>query len=473
MTAIWDHKAAEKATGGIASGPWEATGVSIDTRTLAPGDLFIALKGPNHDGHDHLEAARKGGAAAAVISAPTKAPADLPTLVVDDTLGAMIDLAASARTRMAGKVIGITGSVGKTGTKEGLARAFAALGETHATQGNLNNEIGLPLTMDRMPANTDYAVLEMGMNHPGEIQPLSDLARPDIAIITTVQPVHLEFFDGIQGIADAKAEIFSGLKKGGYAILPRDHPLFHHLRERALSAGVAAENIIGFGTHPEAHVRLLTCDATETGSRATATIGDRTLTYDLGMPGDHWAINSLAIIAAVRYLDGDLDRALAALKDWQPGKGRGNRFRVDLPQGGYFTLIDESYNASPPAMRAAFDVLAHVEPQPGGRRVAILGDMLELGETAPSLHAALAPSLEENSIDMVFTAGPNMAHLDKTLESDRRGLHTDDSAGLVKPVVNFVRAGDVVLVKGSLGMRMAAIVEALSAMDRKGTSNAV
>lgn len=473
MTVIWDHKTAEKATGGVASAAWEATGVSIDSRTLAPGDLFIALKGPNHDGHDHLASALEKGAAAAVISDTAKCPSDLPSLVVDDTLGAMIDLAASARTRMKGKVVAITGSVGKTGTKEGLALAFAAQGKTHATLGNLNNEIGLPLTMDRMPADTDYAVLEMGMNHPGEIQPLSDLARPDIAVITTVQPVHLEYFEGIQGIADAKSEIFSGLKKDGHAILPRDHPLFHHMRERALAAGIREDRIIGFGTHPEAHVQLLKCDTTDTGSRATATIGGQTLVYDIGMPGEHWAINSLAILAAVRYLGGDLDKAVGALQAWLPGKGRGQRYQVNLPQGGSFTLIDESYNASPPAMRAAFDVLAHVEPQPGGRRVAILGDMLELGDAAPSLHAALAASLEENSINMVFTAGPNMAHLNKVLDKDKKANHATDSAALVGPVKSYIGAGDVVLVKGSLGMRMATVVNALMSLDKTGASDAV
>ncbi|WP_259780659.1 UDP-N-acetylmuramoyl-tripeptide--D-alanyl-D-alanine ligase [Aestuariispira ectoiniformans] len=473
MTVIWDHKAAEKATGGKASGPWEATGVSIDTRTITPGDLFVALKGPNHDGHAYLETARDKGAAAAIISDSDKAPEGLPVLTVTNTMGAMIDLAAAARTRMSGKVIAITGSVGKTGTKEGLALAFAALGKTHATLGNLNNEIGLPLTMDRIPADTDYSVLEMGMNHPGEIQPLSDLARPDVAIITTVQPVHLEFFEGIQGIADAKAEIFSGLNKGGYAILPRDHPLFHHMRERALEAGVAEDRIIGFGTHPDAHVRLLKCDAIPTGSRATAVMDGETRVYEIGMPGEHWAINSLAILAAVRYLGGDLDKAVEALKDWRPGKGRGCRHQISLPQGGSFTLIDESYNASPPAMRAAFDVLAHVKPHPGGRRVAILGDMLELGDSAPSLHAALASSIEENSIDMVFTAGPNMAHLNKVLERGRKANHAADSAALIGPVVSYIGAGDVVLVKGSLGMRMAAIVNALNALDKKGARDAV
>lgn len=473
MTIIWDHSSAAQATGGTASGPWRASGVSIDTRTIAPGDLFIALKGPNHDGHDHLIAARDRGAAAAVVADAAKAPEGLATLAVGDTLGAMIDLAAAARTRMRGKVIAITGSVGKTGTKEGLALAFGALGKTHATLGNLNNEIGLPLTMDRMPEDTDFAVLEMGMNHPGEIQPLSDLARPDVAIITTVQPVHLEYFDGIQGIADAKAEIFSGVAKDGFAILPRDHPLFHHLRERALAAGIDATRVIGFGSHPDAQVRLLRSQPTATGSRVTAVTGGDTLVYDISLPGEHWAINSLAILATVRCLEGDLDRATKTLAAWRPSKGRGQQFKIHLAGGESFTLVDESYNASPPAMRAAIKVLSSIAPAETGRRIAVLGDMLELGADAPSLHAALATSIEENKIDMVFTAGPNMAHLNKALPAHLKTTHAADSDTLVTPVTDFIRPGDVVLVKGSLGSRMASVVNALTDMDVEGQPRAL
>ncbi|MBS29455.1 MAG: UDP-N-acetylmuramoylalanyl-D-glutamyl-2, 6-diaminopimelate--D-alanyl-D-alanine ligase [Alphaproteobacteria bacterium] len=470
---IWTRDEVLVATSGQARGPgkdWAATGVSIDSRTCQPGDLFLAVSGDRFDGHEYVADALETGAAAAIVS---RTPADLSEnaelVVVDDCLVALDGLGRTARDRTDADVVAVTGSVGKTGTKEALALSLGALGPTHATMGNLNNHIGAPLTLARMPRDARFAVIELGMNHAGEISELSKLTRPDVAIITTITAVHLEFFDHIGAIADAKAEIFDGMNKGGTAILNRDNVYFAILAARAWARGL--ENVIGFGAHPEADAHLASCEIDENGSDVTARIGERIIRYRLNVPGRHWIHNSLAVLGAVAALNGDIDTAAAALAELTPPKGRGARISIHLSDG-LLTVIDDSYNASPASMRAAFAVLGDTQPTSGGRRLAILGDMLELGSASAQLHAALADDIEANGIDQVFCAGPDMAALDAVLPNALRGGSAASSEDLAATVCAAVRPGDVVLVKGSLGSRMGLIVNALTALENPGTREA-
>jgi len=440
--------------------------VSIDSRTVAPGDLFVALQGPSFDGHDYVAGALEAGAVAAVVHRLPEGVDPARLLVVEDTFQALQALARFARARAeAARVVGVTGSVGKTGTKEMLALALSALGPTHATQGNLNNHWGVPLTLARMPADTAYAVIEMGMNHPGEIRPLTQLTRPHVAVITAIAPAHIEFFGDEAGIADAKAEILEGLDPEGVAILPRDSRHFRRLARAARAAGAA--RVVGFGAHAEADARLLDL-ARDPGNQRVfmACDGIGGLGYRLGLDGRHWAINSLAVVAALRALvpeGADIMPAVAALGRMQPPKGRGERREISM-RGGRLRLIDESYNASPMAVSAALETLALAPLEAGGRRIAVLGDMLELGVDGPTLHAGLAASVLEHGIDVVHTAGPLMAHLHQALPAGRRGVHAANSAALAPLVAAAVRPGDVVMVKGSLGSRMSLVVRALLAL---------
>ncbi|MBO6782168.1 MAG: UDP-N-acetylmuramoylalanyl-D-glutamyl-2,6-diaminopimelate--D-alanyl-D-alanine ligase [Alphaproteobacteria bacterium] len=463
--ALWTTEETCAATGGRpAGGPdsWEATGVSIDSRTCAQGDLFVAISGERFDGHDFVAGAFEAGASAAVVSRiPDDVPEGAALVQVENPMAALEALGLAARDRTDARIVAVTGSVGKTGTKEALTLAFGALGPTHATQGNLNNHIGVPLTLARMPKASAYAVIEMGMNHAGEISALSRMARPHVGIITTIAAVHLEFFDSVAGIADAKAEIFDGMSRGGTAVLNRDNIYFAILAARAWSHGL--EQVRGFGAHPDADARLAASLMTDAGSDVTAAIGDRIVRYRLNVPGRHWVHNTLAVLASVQALDGDLDLAAAALEKLSAPQGRGARFEIP-GEHGTLTVIDDSYNASPTSMRAAIAVLSAASPARGGRRIAVLGDMLELGDTAPQLHASLAPDLEAGDIDLVFCAGPNMAALDDALPAQLRGGHADTSEELADTVVDAVRDGDVLLVKGSLGSRMALVVDALKAL---------
>jgi UDP-N-acetylmuramoyl-tripeptide--D-alanyl-D-alanine ligase len=465
--ALWTAPEAEAATGGRTTRAWSAGGVSIDSRTVKPGELFVALQGPNFDGHDFIVGALKAGAAAAVASRrPERLPTDAALLLVSDTMTALEGLGRAARRRTEAIFLAVTGSVGKTGTKEMLRLALASAGATYASTGNLNNQWGVPLSLANMPRDTAFGVFELGMNHAGEIGPLSLQVRPRIAIITTVEPAHLEFFASVEAIADAKAEIFEGMDKDGVAILNRDNAHFDRLADAARRQGVG--RIVGFGRHAEAEARLLDCTADATGSRVSASILGERVDYRLAVPGQHWAINSLAALAAAKLAGARLVVAAAALANLAPLKGRGQRLHIHM-SGGAFELIDESYNASPAAVRAAFAVLGQVQPGAGGRRIAVLGDMRELGPDAAQMHAALAADLQAAGIDLAFTAGPLMAALNKALPAKRRGSHAADSNALVPAIVAAVRPGDVVLVKGSLGSRMAPIVEALKALGGGGT----
>jgi UDP-N-acetylmuramoyl-tripeptide--D-alanyl-D-alanine ligase len=440
--------------------PSGVSGISIDTRTLQPGDLFFAITGDNSNGHDYAAAAFQAGAAAAVVDEAhaQKLHGLGPLYVVHDVLESLAGLGRAARKRADAVTIAVTGSVGKTSTKEALRLALTPSGMVHASAASYNNHWGVPLSLARMPKTTKFTVSEIGMNHAGEITPLTALVRPDIAIITTVAPVHLEFFDSVEAIADAKAEIFSGLEPGGTAIINRDSPYFERLETAARHSPAA--HILSFGEHPEADARLVGFSPVSGHSVVTATISGRTLTIRLGTQGRHLAENALAVLLAVQSAGADLDAAVNALAFFQAQKGRGEKVVIKTPDGP-FTLIDESYNANPASMRAAFAMAGMLEPGPQGRRVAVIGDMLELGHQGPALHEELAEGLIANGFEAVFAAGPLMRSLAGALPSSIETAWRERAADLQPAVLDGVRAGDIVIVKGSNGSRMAPIVGAL------------
>ena len=439
--------------------PDQIGGISIDSRTLRAGDAFFAIVGENRDGHEFVSAALKAGAGVAVVARDRRGlfPDSAPLLLVDDVLESLRALARAARARSCAKIIAVTGSVGKTGTKEALRLALSACGETHASVASYNNHWGVPLSLARMPAAARYAVFEIGMNHAGEIAPLTRLVRPHVAIVTTVEPVHLEFFDSVEAIADAKAEIFLGVEPGGAAILNRDNPHFARLQNSAVQSGV--EHIVSFGEHAAADARLINFSLPDC-STVRARILGAYVTYKLGAPGKHIVLNSLAALAAVSLAGGDLALAALALSRLEPPTGRGARMRLDLP-GGSVLLIDESYNANPASMRASLALLGEAKIGPRGRRIAALGDMLELGPRGEAFHRDLAEAVRGNRVDLVFCCGPLMRALWEALPSERRGGYAETSQALEPQLLAAVRAGDAVMVKGSLGSRMGLLVRAL------------
>ena len=465
--ALWTAKEVRAVTGGHGSSDWSALGISIDSRTVAPGELFVAIEGPNFDGHDFIAAAFENGAAAAVAARiPDGLARKWPLVLVDDTLRALEAMGRARRAEVDARIIAITGSVGKTGTKEALRHALqAAGGQIHANASSLNNHWGVPLSLARMPRDSDYAIFELGMNRPGEIANLANMVRPDLALITTIAPAHLAVFASVADIARAKAEIFQGLTANGLAVIPRDSPYFTLLSDAAEAAG--AGKILSFGQASEADVRLERVVEHADCVCVAADIQGTPVTYKVAAPGRHWAINSLAVLAVVHALGADLGRAALALAEFTPLKGRGLRHDV-MFRDGQFLLIDESYNANPTSIRAALDVLANSVPGPGGRRIAVLGDMLELGDEAEAMHVELAEELVSRDIDLVFVCGPHMAAMLAALPETRRGGISETSASLKSIVVEAVQPGDVVTVKGSLGMAMAPIVEALLTLDDDG-----
>ncbi len=461
--ALWTAAQAAEATGGRNSADWSASGVSIDSRSLEHGDLFIALEGPSFDGHDFLAAAFDAGAAAAVAQRrPEGLREDAPLLLVEDTLAALNGLGRAARARSEACFIGVTGSVGKTGVKEALRHCLTPQAPTAASAGSLNNHWGVPLSLARMRHQSLFGVFEMGMNHPGEIRELTKLVRPHVALITAIEAAHSEFFASIEEIAKAKAEIFEGVEPGGAAVINREHPFFTLLSDRAERAGVT--RIVTFGRHPEADARLINCSLHGGHSTVRALVGGDLLDYSLGLPGAHWVMNSLAVLATILASGADLRAATAEMATLKPLKGRGARQVLSLP-GGKFELIDDAYNANPASMRAAFEVLQKTTLAKGGRRVAVLGDMLELGEEAAELHAKLAEPLKDAEIELVYTCGTNMAALHEALPKARRGGHAADAGSLAPLVAAGLRPGDTVLVKGSQGSRMALVIEALESLE--------
>ena len=461
MTApLWTSAEAAAATAGQALGPaWQAGGVSIDSRTLVQGDLFVAIAGPTHDGHDYVAAALARGAAAALVQRiPEGLAADAPLLLVNDSMAGLTALAAAARARSPARIVAITGSVGKTGTKEMLLLALSAMGPTHASAGNLNNHWGVPLSLARLPADARFAIFELGMNHPGEITPLSRLVRPHVAVITTVEAVHMEFFASTLQIAEAKAEIFDGVEAGGIAVLPRDNPHFAVLAARAKAAGI--RRIDCFGNHIDSTARLLDCAIDPAATLVFALIGDQAINYRLGVAGRQWAVNSLAVLLAATASGAGLETAASSLATLSAPKGRGQR-KLLAWGDGQIEVIDETYNASPVSMKAAIATLGAARPAAGGRRIAVLGDMLELGPAGPVLHGGLATALVEWAVDKVVTAGPLMKNLHDALPADRRAGHAAESNAAAAMVCDLARAGDVVMVKGSAGSRMGRVVTAL------------
>ncbi|CAG0897582.1 unnamed protein product [Cyprideis torosa] len=378
----------------------------------------------------------------------------------------MEDLGRAARYRTAAKIIGVTGSVGKTGTKEMLRTAFDVQGQTHASVKSYNNHWGVPLSLASMHAGTDYGVFEMGMNHPGEITPLSQMVKPDIAIITTIAPVHIEYFeDGLDGIIAAKAEIFNGMDEGGDVILNRDLESFKILKEKAEAKGLKVHS---FGEHKESGTKILDCLEAANGSRVKAEILGEEVNFSLQIAGRHIVCNALAVLLAVKLADADIQRAAKALARQEPIIGRGKREYLETNEkDNPITLIDESYNASPLAMNAAFKVLALVDPGRGGRRIAVLGDMLELGNDSGKMHTDLALPLKACNVDLVYTCGKNMRKLYEQLPANQRGAHKDTSRELAQIVPDVLVPGDVVMVKGSLGSKMGLVVEALRALPDK------
>lgn len=440
--------------------PEAITGLSIDSRTVAPGEAYFAIKGDVHDGHAFVEAALKAGAALAVVETAQAASfaAGAPLLMVDDVLAALVELARAARARLKGQVIAVTGSVGKTSTKEALLHVLGAQGKTHASTASFNNHWGVPLSLARCPADAKFAIAEVGMNHAGEIRALVRMVRPHVAIITTVEPVHLEFFAGIEAIADAKAEIFESLESNGAVVLNRDNAQFERLRARARELGIS--RIVSFGADKASDARLIDLSLHATCSAVHADILGREVTYKLGMPGRHMAMNSLAVLAASALVGADLARAALSLSQIEAAAGRGVRRRLGVSSGEAI-LIDESYNANPASMAAALNVLGQAPVGPRGRRIAMLGDMLELGPSGPALHGGLIEPIKANHIDLVYCCGPLMRNLWDALSTGRRGGYAESAAALEAQAVAAIRAGDAIMVKGSLGSKMKTIVNAL------------
>lgn len=449
--SLWTKDQAVAATAGICAKDWQASGVSIDTRTLQKGDIYVALSAAR-DGHDFIEDAFKKGAAAALVSKIPKGLEDLPLLLVPDVLDGLVALGIAARLRCNAKVVAITGSVGKTGSKEMLRCALAGQAKLHVAEKSYNNHEGVPLTLARMPADTEIAIIEIGMNHPGEIAPLAKMARPHVAMITTVAAVHLEAFASVLDIAIEKAAIFDGLEPDGIAVLNADLPDFDILK------AAAGKNVVTFGK--SADFSLKNIELTRDVTVVQAQHYGQDFIFKLNTSGAHLAMNALAVLAIVDALGADLARAILGLINWQPFEGRGASYRVLLgPAGidGGFDLINESYNANPASVKAALTVLAGAS----GRKVAIIGDMLELGATSIDLHKEIAKAPSIENIDVFHCVGPHMGEFYAMLPSEKRGLKTNSSTEMLALIARQVKSGDVVMVKGSLGTKMVILVDAL------------
>jgi UDP-N-acetylmuramoyl-tripeptide--D-alanyl-D-alanine ligase len=463
MAFLWETADMIAAMNGRPMGqmPLTVSGISIDSRAIAPNDAFFAIKGDRVDGHDYANIAAANGAALLVVS-ETKLPAmgsiPAPKIVVRDVLEALEKLGNAARERARGKIIAVTGSVGKTTTKEMLRQVLSSCGKVHYSPASFNNHWGVPLTLARLPREADYGVFEIGMNHPNEIRPLVKMVRPHVAIVTTIAAAHLGNFSGLEEIAAAKSEIFEGLTPDGYALINRDNAQFDFLENAALNLGVA--HIVSFGAHPKADFRLV--DYLQDGERAFfwAMIGGRTIEVAINAPGRHIAENAVAVLAASYLVGADMLRVVPAFASVSAAKGRGERVRLALPDGE-FTLIDESYNANPASMRAAIELLASAETD--GRRIAVLGDMLEMGEFSAELHRELAEPLEKSGINDIWLAGPDMAYLRDVIGDDRDVVYRAGADDLSAYVLENVRPGDVLMVKSSKGTGFGRIVAALTA----------
>ncbi len=467
MTALWTSDDAATATGGRATAPWAATGITIDTRALEPGDLFVALT-DQRDGHDFVAQALEKGAAAALVSRiPDGVPADAPLLIVDDVLQGLEALGRAARARTRARVVAVTGSVGKTSTKEMLRAVLGGQGQVHAAEKSFNNQWGVPLTLARMPQDAEFAVIEVGMSNPGEIAPLARMARPHVALITTVVAAHLEAFEDIDGIAHEKASVLDGLEPGGIAVLPAGLPVSDILTQKAAAINA---RVISFGADKGCDYRLkdvtLQRDTTIVQARARGAA----VLFKVRSAGRHFAMNALGALAVADALDLDLALAACDIAAWQPPAGRGARERLvldTLEDQMTIDLIDDAFNANPASLGAALEVLAAAEPQDGvgrvakGRRIAVLGDMLELGPQEDDLHRAVAEHPAMRHLSLVHCVGPRMRLLYDVLPDALRGEWYETARDMAQRAHALVDAGDVVLVKGSKGSRVSLVVDAL------------
>ncbi|CAH0236983.1 UDP-N-acetylmuramoyl-tripeptide--D-alanyl-D-alanine ligase [Roseomonas sp. CECT 9278] len=451
MTPLWTSAELRAATGGTLAADVAVTGLSIDTRSIATGDLFVALRDAR-DGHDFVAQALDRGAAAALVDCdPPGVAADAPLLRVGDTLAGLTALGAAGRTRSAARVIAVTGSVGKTSTKEMLRAILAASGATHAAVASYNNQWGVPLTLARTPRDSAFAVIEIGMNHPGEIAPLARLARPHVALITAIEAAHIGHMGSLEAIAREKGSIAEGLEPGGIAILPADSPQLPILR-----AAAATARVLTFGEGGDARATRIAADAE--GSDIAAEILGTRVEFRLGTPGLHMARNAVAALAAAAAIGADIAMGAAALAEFRALPGRGDRRRIATPDGGTALLLDEAYNGQPPSMRAA---LALLKLLPARRRIAALGQMGELGDFAENEHRDLAPHLRD-AADLVFACAPLMRHTLDALPPAMVGGWRETSIDLAPLVRAALRDGDTILVKGSLATGMKAVVHALT-----------
>ncbi len=462
---LWTSSDIEAATGGKATKPFAATGVSIDTRTIQPGDLFIALK-DMRDGHDFVATALAKGAAAAMVShRPEGVAPDAPLLIVPEVLDGLTALGAAGRARSHAKVVAVTGSVGKTSTKEMLRMILAGQGRTHAAEASYNNHWGVPLTLARMPQDTDFAVIEVGMNHPGEIEPLARLTQPHVAMITTIAPAHLEAFENLDGIATEKSALFKGLMPGGTAVIPLDLDQSPLMLALARATGAST---VTFGADAAADWRLKQLNLSDKASTIRADHHGQDLLFKVLSPGRHFAMNGLGALAVAEALGLDLAIAATDLGHWTPPPGRGQRERIllDPVENLGFDLIDDAFNANPASLAAALDMLTAACPEDGrgrlakGRRIAILGDMLELGPTEIALHRAVAKHPGLSAISVIHCAGPRMRALYDILPRSQRGEWAATAEELAARARSLVDAGDIVLVKGSKGAKVSLVVDA-------------
>ncbi|MET0365014.1 MAG: UDP-N-acetylmuramoyl-tripeptide--D-alanyl-D-alanine ligase [Sphingobium sp.] len=458
MTPLWTAEGVAAATGGKVAGAFIANGVAFDSREVGPGDLFVALKGAEADGHDYVDRAFAAGAAAAIVDRPVKGS----HVRVADTTEALVALGKAARGRTQARIIGVTGSVGKTGTKEALWQALdrKAPGLAHRSVKSYNNHVGVPLSLARMPAASHFGIFEMGMNHAGELSELTRIVRPHVAIVTAIAPAHIGHFGSTAAIADAKAEIFEGLEPGGVAIIPADSEHAARLYNRAVRH---TNNIITFGFNRDADVRVIDeVPAKGGGTLVTARLPGGTVSFSIAAPGRHWVSNALAIMAAVDAVGGDLGLAGLALAEMPGLPGRGERRTVDVA-GGQILLIDESYNANPASMEAT---LAQLAREDAGRRIVVLGAMKELGDQSDALHAGLAGAIGEAGISDAILVGEEMEPLARALEGTLALRHVPDTQTAIDTLRPLLRAEDVVLVKGSNSIGLSRLVAAIAAGDR-------
>jgi UDP-N-acetylmuramoyl-tripeptide--D-alanyl-D-alanine ligase len=474
--ALWTSADAVAATGGVTTQDWTAQGVSIDTRTIARGDLFVALADVR-DGHDFVAQALASGAAAALVThRPDGVPDDAPLLIVDHVLDALEALGRAARLRTKARVAAITGSVGKTSTKEMLRAVLSKQGKCHAAEASYNNHWGVPLTLARMPADTDYGVIEIGMSNPGEITPLSKLARPHVAMITTVAAAHLASFENLADIACEKASIMDGLEPAGVAVLNGDIETAQVLQDHATELGV--RQVLFGETAPDWAVGRVQINGDVTVIQAKG--GDQDYLFKLSVPGRHFAMNAVGVLAVTAALGADPVAASLDIAGWVPPAGRGTREVIvtDMANNGEsLELLDDAFNANPTSMIAALEVLAVSHPTDGvgrivkGRRVAILGDMLELGSQEAQMHAELAANPHLQKLDVIHCAGPLMRNLWQALPEEQQGQWAQTAAELVPKVSRLVDAGDVVLVKGSKGSKVSHVVDAIRKLGHRRRSD--